>query len=371
MKKINILHLRKSAGFFGAEKVIMSLSRGLIEQGHNSWIGCIYDRRSPEMSLSLQANEAGLPTITFICRSVFDPLTLWRIYQFVKNQRIDIIHTHGFKADIYGWIVAKLAKKEIIATKHGWTHSSSRIRFWENADVLLLPWFDKIIVVSEQLKNDLSKNNVAMKKMAVIQNGIEIEQSENSRLDMLKKSIGISKNDLVVGIIGRLSIEKNHRFFIDVANRLTSIFPSIKFLIVGNGSLREELEKYAKSLKLSNVIFTGYRSDVKQIMCAMDVVVSTSLREGVPIALLEAMSVKKTIVATAVGGVQKIIIHGKTGFLVPLNRLEEFTQYVKKLLDDKNLRKSFGENAFQFLEKNYSYQSMVSEYLSIYCEVTA
>jgi glycosyltransferase involved in cell wall biosynthesis len=366
MKRINVLHLRKSAGFFGAEKVILSLSRGLTSLGHGSWIGCIYDSRAPEDSLATKTKEMGLSAITFDCRFVFDLLTILQIYRFVKNQKIDIIHTHGFKADIYGWIVSKLAGKIIVATKHGWTHSNRRIRFWEGMDVLLLPSFDKIIVVSEQLKNDLGGKGISENKISVIQNGIEIDESYNGHLDILKRNIGIPQNDLIVGIIGRLSIEKNHRFFINVAHHLSSVISSVKFLIVGNGPLREELEAYVKSLKLSNVIFTGYRSDVKQVMSMMDVVASTSLREGVPIALLEAMSVKKPIVATQVGGVQKIILHSKTGYLVPLDRLDEFTRCVKKLLDNKNLRKTFGENAFRFLKKHYSSENMVNQYLSVY-----
>jgi glycosyltransferase involved in cell wall biosynthesis len=370
MKRLNVLHLRKSAGFFGVERVILFLTHGMMNDGHNVWVGCIYDQRTPDTSIEIKAKEAGLSVINFTCRFVFDPLTIIKIYRFIKNEQIDIIHTHGFKADIFGWIVSRLANTPIVVTKHGWTSSNKRIRFWEEVDVMLLPLFDKIMVVSEQLKNDLIKKRIAENKIVVVQNGIEIPGFWNGNLDTLKRNFGILKDDLIVGIVGRLSIEKNHRFFIDVANRLSSIFPNLKFLIVGDGLLREELENYVKSFNLSNVIFTGYRSDVIQMMKMMDIIVSTSLREGVPIALLEAMSVKKPIVATAVGGVKKIVIHGKTGYLVPQNRLEEFTRCVKKLLDNKALRKSFGENAFRFLKKHYSSESMVNRYLSVYQNVT-
>ena len=155
MRPIRILHLRKSQGLYGAERVILSLSKYLKDQGHKPIIGCLYDLRAPSRELADAGMNLGICTEVVQCRSQMDLKTLKDLIRLVQSYRIHLIHCHGFKADIYGWLVSQWIGTPVVATKHGWTHANSRVRFWESLDKRFLKSFHAVTPVSDPIRTTL------------------------------------------------------------------------------------------------------------------------------------------------------------------------------------------------------------------------
>jgi len=366
MGKIRILHLRKSEGIYGAEKVIISLSEGN-RDSYVAVVGCIYDLRHPVLDLVVEAQQKGVAAETIICKSRFDLRTLVHIIFLIRKWKIDIIHSHGFKADVYGWLATRWTHTPIVATKHGWTSSNSMIRLWEWVDMFFLKFFDQLVAVSEDVKHKLVTKRIPEYRVKMISNGVGVRTVEPQEITSIRTELGLKKTNQVVGIVGRLSIEKGHRFFLEAAKQIIKEVPSARFLIVGEGPLRNELEEYTSFLNLKRIVFfAGYRSDAEKIYHLMDVVVSSSLREGLPLTLLEAMAAAKPVVATSVGGVNNLIQHSKNGFLVPPEDPDSIAQYVIELLKNNELRIKVGKEALKVIQEKYSSEKMVEAYTLLY-----
>jgi len=372
MKKIRVLHLRKSEGFYGAEKIILSLVEEIDSSIFETTIGCLNDVRKPCLDLAFEARQGNINTEVITCRSRFDLQTILKIISIVRRKKIDILHCHGFKADIYGWFAARWTDCYLMTTKHGWTHANRLVRLWEWMDLIFLRSFDKIVAVSDQIAQELLKKHISQDRIHRIPNGTPIY--DNNKLDQssLRKEMGFKREDRIVGIVGRLSIEKGHRFFLEAAKSILNKFPSTKFLIVGEGNLYAELKNQAFSLGLKeNVFFTGFRKDVALLYRTMDVVVSSSLREGIPMTILESMAVGKPVVATSVGGVTKLVQNNRTGFLIPPRDADAIAKKVIKMLGDKKLMKNMGHEGKKFVRDHFSSKKMAEAYSVLYRDILA
>ena len=366
MQKIRILHLRKSEGFYGAEKVIILLSKGVKKYNYTPVVGCLYDLRQPVGDLIVAAQENGIVAEKIICKSRLDFKALRQIISLIKKRKIDIIHSHGFKADIYGWLATRWTHVPIIATKHGWTSSNSIVCLWEWIDMFFLRFFDQVVAVSEEVRYKLLRK-IPEQCVKLIPNGITVKSTVSQNVVSLRTKLGLEKTNQVVGIVGRLSIEKGHKFFLDAAKQIVEKIPSTRFLIVGEGSLRNKLEEYTNLLNLKNVVFfTGYRNDIREIYSLLDVIVSASLREGLPLTLLEAMAMEKPVVATRVGEINNLIQDKINGFLVSPEDSNSIARSVITLLKDKKLRTKIGKEARKTIQKKYSSEKMVEAYTLLY-----
>ena len=372
MKRIRVLHLRKSEGFYGAEKIILSLVEEIDGSIFETTIGCLNDIRRPCLDLALEARQKNINTEVITCRGRIDLQTILNIISIIRRKQIDILHCHGFKADFYGWFATRWTDCSLMTTKHGWTHANRLVRLWEWMDLIFLRWFDKIVAVSDQIAQELIKNHISQERIHQIPNGTPINNNTYFYESSLRKELGFQREDRVVGIVGRLSIEKGHRFFLEAAKSILYKFPSTKFLIVGEGSLYEELKNQVFSLDLKeNVVFTGFRKDVAPLFHTMDVVVSSSLREGIPLTILESMAMGKPVIATSVGGVSKLVQNKRTGFLIPPRDADAIARKVIHLLEDDELIKSMGHEGKKFVRDHFSSKKMAEAYSVLYRDIWA
>jgi len=171
-------------------------------------------------------------------------------------------------------------------------------------------------------------------------------------------------------IIGSLGPEKGHQYFIQAARRVIEAVKSVKFLIVGDGPLRRNLELKTTELDLTdNISFTGVRNDVPEILSLADIFIIASIEEGLPMVLLEAMASRKPIVATHVGAIPKVIENGLNGLLVPPHNVEELAGAIKALLFDEKKAQELAYNGYETVEKFYSSQNMCNNYMKLYHEL--
>ena len=242
-----------------------------------------------------------------------DAITLIKLWRLMRKWRPHIVHTHTAKAGAVGRIAARLAGVPIIVhTFHGHTFRGywGIVGSWGTvmAEQLLGRLADRLIAVSDQVRNDLIQFRIAVPdKIVTIPLGIDLAPfAAQSR----------RKDKHTIGIVGRLVPIKNHALFLQMARQLVADGFNGDFMIVGDGALRTALEKDAADLK-GRLTFTGWRRDLPHVYADLSMVVNTSLNEGTPVALIEAMAAGLPVVATAVGGVPDLVRHGETGWLAP------------------------------------------------------
>jgi glycosyltransferase involved in cell wall biosynthesis len=235
-------------------------------------------------------------------------------------------------------------------------------------DVLVLRNFSKVVAVSNDVAKRLRAGGVHEQRVIVIPNGVEV--CTNNGNDDRKASHGFSAGGVVVGAVGRLVPEKGFQYLLQCAPEVLARFPEAKFLLVGDGPLRTDLENLARKLGISSrVIFTGEREDMRALYDRMDIFVLPSLNEGMPMSVLEAMAAMKPVIGTAVGGVPTVVIPEQTGLLVKPADPAALVDAISRLIGDSKLRGSLAEKAQRLVIERYSSREMASKYCSLYHEI--
>jgi len=372
---MNILHLISSIGFFGAENVLLQLSKELLKTNCIPYIGIISDSYGSHFEFEGQFKKNNLKSRIFNCRFKFDLKTVLQIRNFVKKNKIQIIHSHGYKSNFYCLLASFGLGTKKIATCHNWLSSNKKMEFYESLDKILLRNFDNIIAVSDLLRNKLLISRIGREKIVVINNGVDLAcfqaksnnpQAAKSRL-LIKKSLGILEYDKVVGTVGRLSEEKGHIYLLQAFEMLCKELPNVKLLFVGDGILKKELQAATIKLHMENkVIFAGTRDDIPELLNVMDIFVLPSLVEAMPMALLEAMASIRPIIATNVGSVGKLIKNNETGILIEPGDPVAIKNSIIALFQNSENASALALKSFENVKNNFSSENMVKKYVSLY-----
>lgn len=254
-----------------------------------------------------------------------DLLALWKLYRLIRTLRPTIVHTHTAKAGMLGRLAAKLAGVPIIIhTFHGhvfhsyFSRRKTQIFLW--IERILGKLTDAIITVSAKQREEIISYRIGNpEKISAIGLGLELQKFINceNRCGKLRQELGIEIDIPLIGIVARLVPVKAHTYFLEAAKTVLEKLPTAQFIIAGDGELRDSLEQYAKTLGIeTQVHFLGWRQDLPEIYSDLDLVVLSSLNEGLPVTLIEAMAAGKPVVAAQVGGVGDLVVHEKTGLLV-------------------------------------------------------
>ncbi|MCU1240399.1 MAG: hypothetical protein JWO71_1125 [Candidatus Acidoferrum typicum] len=368
MSRPSVLQLISSGGLYGAENMALELTRALLHLGCPASLGVFLNVHRPNLQVADAARSQGLEVELFECQGRIDRQTIRRVRDCLLRGRIDILHTHGYKANTYGLLAAKGTSVKTIATSHNWPGRSLSLRAYGLLDRLQLRFFDRVCAVSESVRHRLLRSLVPDRKITVVRNGIDCERFRDGR-SVLRNDLS-SKDGLLVGYVGRLAPEKDLHSLLRAAKAILNTLPSISFVLCGEGPERRSLEALALQLGIENsVFFLGQRSDTPDLYSSFDVVVLPSLTEGMPLAVLEAMAAKKAVVASRVGAIPKILEDGKSGLLVEPGNTKELESALLRLLRNREMRLSFGQAGFDIVESNFSSKVMAQTYLSIYSEV--
>jgi len=362
MKPIKVLEIQGSVGPGGSERHTLILSKGLkrSDDFDVAIIGPYF--RNPEMfqevrSLGIPCYEIDLEHKTKFVRS------LKSIIGVIRDQEIDVIHTHLRNADIYGIVAGMLAIIPVIATLHGRTgslegRSTFKSKFMKLLHSQLLRYGTKRILAISNFVKEFNVKDLSLdpSKIEVIYNCTETDRFDIT-LDVsaFRKDLGVQSRDKVVSLIGGISRQKGAHHFVEVASIVARRQGNIKFLIAGFGDFEDEMRKRVRTKGLSSCfIFAGWRSDVPKLLHATDILVMAAHQEGFGRIITEAMAASKPVVAFASGGVPEIVVHGETGYLVPYGDIEGMASYVLELLQDEAACKALGHNGRQRLEKHFS-----------------
>lgn len=357
---MKILQLISSIGFYGAENVVLEISKGLKKKSIDVIIGIIRDEKRNE--IEDQAKHYNLPVQIFRCTKKFDFKTIQKIRRYVIKNKIDIIHSHNYKSNFYSLLSSVGLNAKLITTCHNWVGDSIKLKSYAIIDKILLNKFDSIIAVSEPVKSELEKKHINKKKLKLIMNGVDITKYDISK-ENIRNELLLSKNDIVIGAVGRLSEEKGHGYFIEAAKNVHKKYKNTKFIIVGNGPLMNGLKAMAKNMP---VLFTGVRNDMPEIYNTFDIFVLPSIYEGLPMVLIEAMASRKTCVASDVGSISKVIEHMKNGILIKPRNSRELEKAICLLIRDRNKAIELAENGYNKIKEKFSSEIMVLNYIGIY-----
>ena len=300
------------------------------------------------------------------------------LFSIMRRERPDIVHTHTAKAGTLGRLAALCAGVPIrVHTFHGHIFDGYfnpfKARAFLYVERFLASFTDRIITVSERVRCEIVNKLKVVKgsKCVVIPLGFELEKflgCEGSR-GALRKELGVGSDTLLVGIVGRLVPVKNHTMFLNVAKKVLMRGPNVKvrFVIIGDGECAGELKALTRLLGLDeHVMFTGWKQDLAAVYADLDIVALTSLNEGTPVSIIEAMASGKSVIATDVGGVADLITDGKNGFLVKSDDAESFSNKLADLLADKDKRSRFGSSGREEVRVKYSKERLLNDLESLY-----
>ena len=289
----------------------------------------------------------------------------FRIFRCIKNlldilraQSFDLIHTHGYFADIIGIPASKMLGLPQISTCHGFISNDMNLKIYNRLDKYSLRFCEKVIAVSEEIKKHLLRNGVKESKIVVIQNAVQNSYGETNILENRiekRRLLSIEDNEFIIGYLGRLSKEKGVQYLIDAGLILKEKDEAVRILIIGDGPKREELESLAKEKGLEKeIIFTGFQNDVEKWLPALDVFVLSSLTEGTPMALLEAMAAGIPVIATSVGGVPNVIENGVNGILTNAADSKALADKIMTLMHNPSIGKKMVDKGVETIEKQYN-----------------
>ncbi len=284
-----------------------------------------------EGDMTYYAKERGIepiiiPELGRSLNPVRDIRTLWKVYQLIKEMKPDVVHTHAAKAGFVGRLAAWLASVPVIVhTFHGHVFrgyfSPSKTQFFILLERLTARMSDTIITLSDGLRRELAEEYHITRKgrITVLPLGLDLGAFTKMprKSGMFRKENNIPADAPLIGIVGRITPIKNHPLFLRAAAEIQKQLPNARFVIVGDGEIRAEIETLVDQLGLREaVIFTGWQKDLAHIYSDLDVLVISSVNEGTPVTVIEALAAGCPVVATAVGGLPDLLDHGKLGKLV-------------------------------------------------------
>ncbi len=337
-----------------------------------------------------------------------DIISLWKLWRLFLREKPDIIHTHTAKAGtlgrvagfVYRWLtfqtlIGQPRRVRFVHTYHGHVFHSyygqtKTFIFLTIERILARFATDRILVLSEQQRREIAENfRVGQQEhFRIVPLGIDLTlfAGGEARRNVLRSELNVGVDEILVGIVGRLTEVKNHRLFLRLVclwqQENFSDLPRVRFIIIGDGHLRASLENEARELNLTdeNVVFVGERQDPEIFYPALDVVALTSLNEGTPLTLIEAMANARPVVSTEVGGVIDLVGADRDtapqdyriaprGVIVASGNASGLVAGLKELVKDENLRSQLGAHGAEFVRANYSKERLINDIETLYREL--
>ncbi|MDF1673009.1 MAG: glycosyltransferase [Vicingaceae bacterium] len=317
-----------------------------------------------------------------------DTIAYRKLKKIIKDFKPDIVHTHASKAGTLGRLAAsKLNVPIVVHTFHGHVFHSyfgkTKTSLYKNIERYLAKKSTKIIAISDIQKRELSLEYKICnpEKIEVVPLGFDLSRFQEELVDKrnsFRETYKIKKDEVAIGIIGRLVPIKNHKMFVNVVNKvIQKTTKKVRFFVIGDGEEKLNIKNLCKEKSIdyvewndkqetATVTFTSWIKHVDWANAGLDIIALTSLNEGTPVSLIEAQASNKPIVTTNVGGVKNVIKENVTAFVSDVNDLESFIIGLLKLIEDENLRLSMGAEGWSFVQEQYSYHRLVNDIEKLY-----
>lgn len=365
-RKIRVLQAIRQGQIGGGESHVLSLVSALDKERFEPVVLSFTD--GPMID---RLNEMEIPNHVINSAKPFDPACISKVSALLKHERIDMVHAHGTRAASNLFLPARLNGCPMIYTIHGWSFHQDQ------------PFFKKHLrILSERMLTGLAKKNISVSasnretgvrhfpgfRSAVINNGINLDHfNPHRKMKDLREELGIPASHTVAGYIARITLQKDPLTLIRAFSKVLQQNSNITLLVVGDGDMKQETVDLAGSLGIAqHVRFLPFRTDVPEMLKAVDIFCLPSLWEGMPIGLLEAMAMAKAVIVTAVDGSREIVQHMQNGLVVPVKDPEALATAITQLHRDVLLRGRLQAAAAATVSREYSVEKMARQVEGIY-----
>jgi glycosyltransferase involved in cell wall biosynthesis len=297
------------------------------------------------------------------------------LYKYIKKNRFDIIHLHSSKAGAIGRIANLFTNIPCVYTPHGWAFnmkvSSKKKLFYKIIEKILAYMCESIVAISPAERNDAIKFKISKnEKIRLITNGIDINKFNFDFNFKIRDKLKISKKTKIIGMVGRLSLQKDPLTFVKVAKLISDRGYNTYFMLVGDGELRKDVEEKIELYGLKNkFLITGWTNEVEKYVSCFDVGVLTSQWEGFGLVLAEYMAAKIPIVASKVDGICDVVKDKYSGVLVSPGDVEGFANKIITILEDEELANKYVKNGYERVVKEFSIERVVKQHENLYKEL--
>jgi len=356
----------------GPDKTILNSPRFLADAGYRTVCAYMHPPRDPGFEqLRHKAQRWQAPLVSIPDRGFWDLKVVPLMLNICRRERVAIWHGHDYKTNLLGLLLRRFWPMRLVTTVHGWVHHTNRTLLYYALDRWCLPRYERVLCVSEDLRQRCLECGVTSARCLLIENGIDTGEFRRQRTASdAKRELGLQCHRPVLGAVGRLSLEKGFDVLLRALARVLGQGADVELLLIGEGEHRAELEALACSLGCQErVRFAGFQGDTRRCYEAMDVFVLSSLREGLPNVVLEAMAMEVPLVATRIAGVPSVIEDGRNGLLVEPGSVEELAAAMTRLIQDAPLRERLRQEGRHTVEERFSFRNRMRKVAAVFDEL--
>ncbi len=369
---MRVIHIIKVTRISGAERHLLLLLSGLIQRGVDARLVVLVEPDKLMDDMLAEAREYDIQITRLVIRRDYDLALLWKLRALLREQKPDLVHTHLVHADLFGFVAAKAAGVgRVISSRHNDDQFRYRPR-WRKMHRRLWRWADGGIAISDSIKRfAVEVEGAPAEKITVVHYGIDFAWLSDDDISaarrQLRADLGLAPDALLLGMVCRLVEQKGIPYALEAMRRTRAGYPDAHLLIAGDGEKADELRRLASALGIADhVHWLGWRSDAADLMAAFDLLLAPSLWEGFGLVLLEAMARRVPVIASRVGAIPEVIVHGETGLLIEPRDVDSLAQAMARLLEDRPLRKYMGLLGAARLEERFSIERMVEATMAVY-----
>lgn len=366
MKRVKVLHLITELDTGGAQKALFRLLSHFDRERFAPHVACLYNG---DKAVAQEIRQLDVPVTDLNMMAQWRLDALWRLYRLLCRERPVILHAWMFHANLLARGVGRLAGVPLILTSRRNVQIGTPMR--ERLKRLTASWDTRSIAVCELARQvEIERAGAPPDKVVTIYNGIDVKRFLpllSGERTVACQTLNIPADAPLLGTVGRLHPQKGLPDLLIGFQSIKGTYPAAHLLIVGDGECRADLERQAQQLGIAGAVtFAGLRDDVPQLLALLDVFVLTSLWEGLPNAVLEAMGAGLPVVATAVGGTPEAVVNGETGLLVPPRDPDALAQAINNLLHMPDLRRKMGQAGRERVAQYFSVECMVKRTEELY-----
>jgi glycosyltransferase involved in cell wall biosynthesis len=371
MKKLNILQFICPSGFYGAEIWILALAKNLDPNRIQCHLAVTHESEAQNLELATRYQNLGLESHQLRMRGRFDPTAIISLCQLIRNKKIDVLHTHGYKSDIIGLTAARLMGIKCVATPHGFENAPNRkLQFFIRLGCLALKHFDRVTPLSKDLMLEMQRIGIDRSKIELITNGVDLDEVEAEQREQ-NPPLYVDFPDKKISYVGQLAHRKNVADLIKTFDLLHRNHKNVRLFLIGDGPQRPKLHEIARTLPSSEKIhFLGYRKDRLKIVKETSLFAMTSSMEGIPRCMMEAMALGIPVAAYDIPGVSELVTNEETGLLAPHGDVEALERCWERILFDPDLAIRLAANARRNVYERFSAKRMSEEFTTLYTSVT-
>ncbi|HSD69263.1 MAG TPA: glycosyltransferase [Woeseiaceae bacterium] len=355
---MKIVHVETGRHFYGGAQQVIWLLQGLEVRGIDNLLVC-----TRHSAIESVAAAAGIPVTTLPCAGELDLAFVWRLRRVLTREAPDLVHCHSRRgADFLGGQAASMVGLPAIVTR--------RVDNTEPALMSALRYrrFARVVAISENIAEVLRQAGVDDERLVVIRSAVDASQIGQQRdREFLEREFAIDLDTFAIAIVAQLIPRKGHRYLLEALASLKGRYPRLRLEVFGSGVLDEALRRLVAALGLNGMVhFAGYRDDLDDFLSGFDLLVHPAVREGLGVAMLKASAAGLPVIAFDVAGAREIVENGQTGLLVPSEDSGALAAAIARLIEDTALRRRMGANGRARMQRDFSIDNMVNQYVKTY-----